>query len=296
VSAHEGSIIAEHQGVRVLDCKSCGWAHLDPIPDEAELALMYERTYYQDHNPGWLQKDRSEQEYWDLEHADKLADWSALLARPSGRLLDVGCSGGLLMEYAVAQGWDAEGIEPSAEALREARSHGLTVHAGLYQDVDLPKESFDVVHSKLVGEHLPDPRHHLAWVGTMLRSGGILSIHVPNDFNVLQLAARDELGKSDWWIAPPFHINYFGFESLERLMRSAGFAPVRRDTTFPVEWFLLMGEDYVGDGELGASVHNRRMALETRLEAVGQRRPLHAYLAKQGLGREAIVHARWEKA
>jgi len=36
------------------------------------------------------------------------------------------------------------------------------------------------------------------------------------------------------------------------------------------------------------------MLLEQHLDALDQRRALHAHLARQGLGREAIVHARWE--
>jgi SAM-dependent methyltransferase len=292
VSGHDGPVIGARAGFAVIDCRSCGWAHLEPLPDEAELALMYERSYYQEQYPGWLEKDRREQSYWDLEHADKLSDWSQMLDQDRPALLDVGCSGGLLLEYATANGWDAEGIEPSTEAVAEARSRGLAVHRGLYEEVSLPPHSFDVVHCKLVAEHLPRPRDFLGWARSLLRRGGIVSIHVPNDFNVLQLAARDALGKDDWWIAPPFHINYFKFESLEKLLYSEGAVELTRDATFPVEWFLLMGEDYVGDEERGASVHRRRMNFETRLEAVGLRRELHRHLAAQGLGREAIVHAK----
>ena len=289
---HSGPVIARSGEHVVRDCERCGWAHLDPIPDEAELALMYEREYYQDHYPGWLDKDRSEQPYWDLEHADKLDDWERLLGRSGGRLLDVGCSGGLLMEYAVGRGWETEGIEPSSEAVEEARGHGLEVHQGLYEDIDLPEGSFAVVHSKLVVEHLPRPDEFLAWCARVLAPDGLVTVHVPNDFNALQLAARDALDKPDWWVAPPYHINYFGFETLERVLAAHGFEPVARDTTFPVEWFLLMGEDYVGDEERGRSVHSRRMALETRLEPLGLRRALHAHLAERGLGREAIVTGR----
>lgn len=292
MSAHKGPLIGARAGFAVIDCRSCGWAHLDPIPAEGELALMYERTYYQDQYPGWLEKDRREQPYWDLEHADKLSDWQEMLDRDRPALLDVGCSGGLLLEYATGEGWLAEGIEPSTEAVAHARSRGLVVHSGLYEDISLAPQSFDVVHCKLVAEHLPRPRDFLRWARGILRPGGIVSLHVPNDFNVLQLAARDALGKEDWWIAPPFHINYFTFESLERLLRSEGAVAVTRDATFPVEWFLLMGEDYVGDDERGASVHLRRMNLETRLEQVGLRREFHRHLAEQGVGREAIVHGK----
>jgi SAM-dependent methyltransferase len=289
---HTGSVIARRGERAVIDCERCGWAHLDPLPSERELALMYNESYYE--GSGWLEKDRGEQAFWDLEHADKLADWRSILGRETGSVLDVGCSNGLLLEYAAARGWRGEGIEPSAPAVAEARAHGLTIHSGLYQNVELAPRSFDVVHSKLLAEHIPDPVGFLAWASRLLVRGGALTMHAPNEFNPLQLAARDELGLSDWWVAPPFHLNYFSFDSLERLLSTHGYRVVGRDATFPMEWFLLMGENYVTDAELGALVHMRRMALESRLEALGERRALHAHLAGRGLGREAIVHARWE--
>lgn len=292
VGAHAGPVLAHSGEHRVIDCGRCGWAHLDPLPGAAELARMYEGAYYQDLNPGWLEKDRSEQAFWDLEHADKLADWKAILGHGAGTLLDVGCSGGLLLEYVAAQGWRVEGIEPSEPAAAEARGRGLTVHCGLYEEITPAPGSFDVVHCKLVAEHLLDPPGYLSWAAAALRPGGVLTIHVPNDFNPVQLAARDALGLGDWWVAPPFHVNYFGFDSLETLLARYGFNPVGRDATYPMEWFLLMGECYVGDEALGLSAHRRRMALESRLEPLGLRRPLHRQLASQGLGREAIVHAR----
>lgn len=293
MTKHTGPIVARRGKAAVIDCEECGWAHLDQPPDAREVAQIYGDAYYEE-SSGWLEKDRSEQSFWDLEHADKLADWRSILGRETGSVLDVGCSGGLLLEYAVARGFSGEGIEPSGPAVAEARAHGLRIHSSLYQDVDLPPSSFDVVHSKLLAEHLPDPAGFLAWASRLLVKGGVMTIHAPNDFNPLQLAARDELGLESWWVAPPFHLNYFSFDSLERLLADNGFTPVLRDATFPMEWFLLMGENYVVDGDLGSSAHRRRMLLERRLEALGQRRALHAYLAQRGLGREAIVYARWE--
>jgi SAM-dependent methyltransferase len=292
MTKHTGAVIARRGEAVVIACEVCGWAHLDPLPGERDVAPIYGDGYYEADNSGWLEKDRREQPFWDLEHADKIADWRSILGRETGSVLDVGCSGGLLLEYAVRQGWRAEGVEPSGPAVTEARAHGLTIHSGVYQDVELPPRSFDVVHSKLLAEHIPDTVGYLAWASRLLVAGGVLTIHAPNEFNPLQLAARDALGLEDWWVAPPFHLNYFSFDSLERLLVGNGFTPVLRDATFPMEWFLLMGENYVADGELGAYAHRRRMLLERRLEALGQRRELHAHLARQGLGREAIVHAR----
>src|SRR5215207_3727862 len=142
---HGGRRLADRDGYAVIDCAACGWAHLDPLPDEAELARMYAERYYEQESPGWLEKDRSEREYWDLEHADKLADWAALLGEDGGELLDVGCSGGLLIEHASSRGWRAWGIEPSALAVAECRRLGLDVREGRYQDVEL-EAAVDVIH------------------------------------------------------------------------------------------------------------------------------------------------------
>ena len=98
---HAGPIVARNEGWNAIDCRTCGWVHLDPMPDADELATIYKHSYYRD-NPGWLQKELSEQTYWDLEHADKLSDWGELLGSEVPTLLDVGCSSGRLLEVAAA--------------------------------------------------------------------------------------------------------------------------------------------------------------------------------------------------
>ncbi len=64
-------------------------------------------------------------------HARKLLE----LVQPycaSGRLLDIGAGSGILVEQALAVGYDAEGVEPSRWFQERATSHGLTVHFGTY--------------------------------------------------------------------------------------------------------------------------------------------------------------------
>jgi SAM-dependent methyltransferase len=155
--------------------------------------------------------------------------------------------------------------------------------------------AFDAVHLKLVLEHLADPAAVLAAARTVLRPDGVLCVQVPNDFNALQAVVQQTLDTPSWWIAPPFHVNYFDFASLRRLCDRTGFAVVQEDATFPMELFLLMGEHYVGDDGVGRACHRKRMALEERLAASGRndlRRRASRALAASGLGREAIVYAR----
>ena len=53
-----------------------------------------------------------------------------LHARPGGRLLDVGCGSGAFIAQMARLGWEAEGLEPDADAVAVARRAGLFVTQG----------------------------------------------------------------------------------------------------------------------------------------------------------------------
>jgi SAM-dependent methyltransferase len=284
------------RGPGVVDCLRCGFAHLDPLPDAAALRDTYRRHYYDTVKPDYLAKEASEGAFWALEYQDKLDAFATLRGRRGGRVLDIGCSGGFFLAHAQANGWQGVGIEPSEQAAAHARSLGVTVVERFLDDVEWDAlGTFDAVHLKLVLEHLADPAAVLAAARTVLRPDGVLCVQVPNDFNALQAVVQQTLDTPSWWIAPPFHVNYFDFASLRRLCDRTGFAVVQEDATFPMELFLLMGEHYVGDDAVGRGCHRKRMALEERLAASGRndlRRRASRALAASGLGREAIVYAR----
>ncbi len=293
---HRGPFLVRDAGAAVVDCVGCGFAHLDPLPDAEALRDTYRRHYYDSVKPDYLAKEASEQSFWQLEYQDKLDVFAALRGRQGGRVLDIGCSGGFFLAHAVRQGWEALGIEPSEQAAAHARGLGIEVVDRFLDDLDWPAlGTFDAVHLKLVLEHLPDPAAVLRAARACLRPGGILCVQVPNDFNRLQAAVQTTLATPSWWVAAPFHVNYFDFASLRRLCDRTGFQVVQEETTFPMEVFLLMGEHYVGDDTVGRVCHRRRMALEERLAAAGLnnlRRQASRALASVGLGREAIVYAR----
>jgi len=295
--SHWGPVrVADVDGVAVVDCAPCGFAHLDPLPSADALREIYRRHYYDGVKPDYLAKEAAEGAFWRLEYDDKVDAFEALRGGRRGRVLDVGCSGGFFLARAVARGWTGLGVEPSAQAAAHARGLGVDVVERFVDELDADALGrFDAVHLKLVLEHLPDPAAVLHLARRCLRPDGVLCVQVPNDFNALQDVVRATLATPPWWVAPPYHVNYFDFASLRRLCARTGFAVVREHATFPMELFLLMGEHYVGDDAVGRGCHRKRMALEERLAAAGRndvRRRLFADLAAAGLGREAIVYAR----
>jgi SAM-dependent methyltransferase len=293
---HTGpELVQNSKGHAVIDCRECGFAHLWPKPTAEELADYYARSFYETHGaPDWAEKEEAEQPYWDLEYADRLTAFSEILQKPTGKLLDVGCGGGWFLSYAKAHGWEVLGIEPSQSMWKRAASRALVL-LGTFPGVDVSGHApFDVAHVKLVMEHVSEPLEVLAAVREVLRPGGIVAVQVPNDFNPVQLAAQKLLNKDSWWVVHPVHVNYFNFESLEKTLRRCGFEPRVREATFPMEWFLLQGIDYIGRDDIGRKCHAQRMALEKNLEAAGLtqvRRGFSRWLASQGIGREAIVYA-----
>jgi SAM-dependent methyltransferase len=292
---HFGTELAQTDGQAVIDCVPCGFAHFWPRPSPEALAHYYAESFYETHSPpDWAEKEEAEEPYWQIEHRDRIDAFTELLERRSGSLLDLGCGGGWLLRYAAASGWQVQGVEPSRSMWERAR-HRAPVILGTFPHVDLKGRRFDVVNLKLVMEHVPDPAALLLEVRRVLGPGGLVCVEVPNDFNRLQAAVRQCYDKPAWWVSYPAHLNYFTFESLERLMVRTGFEPLRREATYPMEWFLLQGLDYIGHDSVGRQCHAQRMQLESNLEAAGLsevRRDFSRWLASKGIGREAIVFAR----
>ena len=293
---HAGAVLDRVGDFRVLECGPCGFRHVVPLPGEEELREVYRHDYYAREKPLYLERSREDEPWWRVVHRERLETCEALLGPGRRRALDVGSGPGAFLAAGRERGWDVLGIEPSRQAAAYARGRGLPVVED-FLSASLARElgRFDAVHLNDVLEHLPDPRGHLGLCRELLDPGGVLCVAVPNDYSPFQDVLRRAAGFAPWWVAPPHHLNYFDFDSLARLLERAGFEVVHREASFPIDLFLLMGEDYVGDDARGRACHGRRRLFEERLEAAGAgplKRALYAKLAELGLGRHAVLYGR----
>ncbi|MEJ0044291.1 MAG: hypothetical protein WDM81_19650 [Rhizomicrobium sp.] len=81
---------------------------------------------------------------------------------------------------------------------------------------------------------------------------------------------------------------------MANLLERLGFDIAEKTTSFPMEAFLLMGDNYRADPALGRACHNKRKKFDLALDAAGlkeTRRSLYRALAEAGIGREAVVIA-----
>jgi len=285
-SFHSGKVSAQKDGISVIDCQKCGFAHRNPIPDVGDF---YETELYTSVKPQYIQQYLRDLEWWNLIYADFFDFFEDALPPPSlinpaSWVLDFGCGPGFFLDYGHKRRWDCFGVEPSDVARAYADQLNRCILVGPSLDT-IKETTMDVVHSYEVFEHLQDPRDTLLQLKDKLKGGGILSITVPNDFNPLQ-ALREE----KYWIAPE-HINYFTAETIERLIEDCGFDILERRGSFPMELFWLLGSDYVGNDRVGRDCHERRMEMEKRLPK-DLRIELYRKMAKVGASREITVFAR----
>ena len=230
---HDGPLITRAKGYDVIGCALCGFRHVVPLPDAAELERAYREAYYREEKPNFLAHAGEDQEWAELAQKDRLECFERLLPETKRRLLDVGSGPGFFLKTAKDRGWNVRGIEPSRQAAAHARELGLEVIEGFFNTESARSlGAFDVVHLNNVLEHVPDPSDLISSARDLLSPGGLLCLNVPNDFTPFQASARASLSLPEWWVAPPHHLNYFDFESLSILVTKAGFDIREKMTSF----------------------------------------------------------------
>ena len=292
---HSGPVLDSVNGFDVIECEPCGFKHVVPIPTPEELEDVYRHEYYTAEKPLYLERAREDLDWWNLVYADRYDTFEELLPHERRRILDIGSGPGFFLLHGKQRGWDVLGLEPSAQAAAHSRGLGLEI----VEECLTPKTAnqvgtFDAVHMSEVLEHVPDPMGVLYTVRELLSPGGVLCVVVPNDYNPFQAALTNACGHKPWWVAPPHHLNYFSFESLAGLVERSGYEISLKEATFPIDMFLLMGDNYVGNDSLGRTCHAKRKRFEANLRAAGLtsvRRQFYRTLATSGLGREACLYA-----
>jgi 2-polyprenyl-6-hydroxyphenyl methylase / 3-demethylubiquinone-9 3-methyltransferase len=107
-------------------------------------------------------------------------------AQPAGRVLDVGCGTGFLLERLAERGFSGVGIDLSPESVDHARRRLAEIGAAdrLRAEVgsayEPPEGPFDLIALTDVLEHLEDPRACLRALRERLAPGGLLVVSTPN--------------------------------------------------------------------------------------------------------------------
>ena len=293
---HKGSILDSIGSFDVIECGPCGFKHIVPIPTPKELEQIYRDEYYSREKPLYLAEHGEDLEWWNVVYDERYDMFESFVPSGGRRILDVGSGPGFFLKRGKERGWETVGIEPSRQAASHSRGLGLNIIEGFLEESLADSLGFfTVIHMHEVLEHIPQPEQLIQLAYRLLEPGGMLCVIVPNDYNPLQQLLRNHLEFNPWWVTPPHHINYFDHDSLSKLIESVGFQVMRKTSTFPLEMFLLMGCNYVGNAKVGRAVHGQRKQMEVNLMKAGcglLKQNTYDAFAKEGIGREVVLYAR----
>ena len=218
------------------ECPGCGLRGLVVQPAAHEFARLYSGEYFRggDVRCGHVGDYFAERPILLREAAALVAEviepargTDASAGAGKGRLLELGCASGVVLEAARARGWTVQGVEYSAAAAAEAERHGIPVVVGGLPDASFPSASFDVAFAGDVLEHVPDPARVLAELARVVAPGGALVVRGPMATHSLArglgLAATGALGRTRFLDEPPYHLWEFTPGPLRRLVEGAGF-------------------------------------------------------------------------
>lgn len=115
-----------------------------------------------------------------------------LLPERLGRVLDVGCGPGVMVDAVLARGGRFDGLDLSPEMVSEAHTRfgsrpGVEVRQGTVEAIDAPDASYDQVLCMGVLEYLTTPDRALLEIARVLRPGGMAIVTVPKRWHVDRL-------------------------------------------------------------------------------------------------------------
>jgi 2-polyprenyl-3-methyl-5-hydroxy-6-metoxy-1,4-benzoquinol methylase len=212
-------------GMEIWKCNSCNFVFLNSF----EIGSGF--GYSEDAVANWLRDMRNEKVISPsgIPNTELLVEKYREVIMPlesvkrSGRILDLGCGGGLLTYLLKQKGYNVTGIEPSPNFAEFAQNilRLNVINESLFDYK--PKDKFDTVILNSVIEHITDPQLALSLVRKhYLKRGGHLIITAPNIESLEFL----QYGK-DWPILNLDHYWYFSEGSIRNLLEKTQYRKIR---------------------------------------------------------------------
>lgn len=194
----------------LVKCRDCSMIYESPRYDAATIVQGYMASQEADHDSQYPMRVNS--------FYQALVKHARFLPPVGAKVLDIGTAGGAFLDAAKQYGYDAHGMEPSADLVARGKARGLQIEQGTIDNHRFEPGSFDMVCLWDVIEHLPDPKAALVEIRKLLKPNGIFLINYP-DIGTTQAKLA---GKRFWWILS-VHLHHFTRDTIRNICDRTGF-------------------------------------------------------------------------
>lgn len=174
-----------------------------------------------------IQEDWNKEFWGNNPAAIHFLERTRLLTQPK-KILEIGSGKGYMLRYLLTQGHDAQGLDMDPAAISAAGSD-IKIHEGVATKLPFPDESFDIVLSFDLFEHVPESDRHLSEVRRVLKRGGYYLLQTPNKwtnftFESLRWFRKYGIRNMFGFLKPPEHCALHSYRQVRKRFRKHGFA------------------------------------------------------------------------
>lgn len=202
-------------------CRTCAQVQLRPFPTLQMLEHAYPAHY-----PAFTEETQTSRLYEVLyalhQRVFSLRKVKQYVAR-GGRVLDVGCGNGRVLEsFRRIGATELQGIDFSERVIPILERKGIRAFRGVFLDFRQDDDHYDVVVMNNYIEHVLDPRAELTKARQLLKPGGVLFGTLPNFDGI------DRILFGKYWGGNhvPRHTFQYTPATLGGLLREAGYSRV----------------------------------------------------------------------
>jgi 2-polyprenyl-3-methyl-5-hydroxy-6-metoxy-1,4-benzoquinol methylase len=240
-------IYKERKSLEIVRCHNCDLIYVNPRVKEAETNYWGNaETYF---NEARLIFSGKKAHHRDKNYEYELRKIKSF--KPSGKLLDIGCSMGFFLKKARDFGYTSLGVEPSPSLSKIAQEEFKLDVINVYlEKANIKNKSIDIITMIDVFEHVTNPSEILSFAKEILSDDGIICIKVPNgNYNLLKLKlARMSGRENNHDIFDSYeHVAHYTKKTIKKMLEQNGFEIKKVFVPLPIHppvWARLVGHYY----------------------------------------------------
>lgn len=148
----------------------------------------------------------------------------------SGRVLDIGCFNGYVLDILKNKGYETYGIDASKNAVKLCSEKGhIVLEADLEKEIPFEENFFDCVLGMEIIEHIADTDTLLKEVKRVLKPNGVLVMSTPNFFSLgrrlMTLFGVNPYFEASFSFPPRMagHLRFYTHDLLHSFLKFSGF-------------------------------------------------------------------------